>query len=138
MGQPNIAARYQILLILWFAMCMSIAFFIVLSYFVAISPSGNSSLGLILESATVVPFALSFLVKQQVLGKALAERKLDLVQSAYVASFALCEASALLGVLDHFLNGSKYFYVGFIFAALGMLLHFPRKSHLLAVAGQEF
>ena len=138
MAEPNIAARYQTLLILWFAICMSITFFMVIIYLVSVHPSGNPSLGLALESATVVPFAVSFLVKQQLLGKAIAARKIDLVQSGYTAAFSLCEASALLGVLDRFVNGSKYFFVGFVLAGLGMLLHFPQKRHLLAATGQEF
>jgi hypothetical protein len=135
---PDIAARYQTLLILWFSICMSLVMFMVLIYLVATNPAGSASLGLILESATVVPFALSFLVKQHFLGKAISEQKIDFVQPGYVAAFALCEASALLGLLDRFVNGSKYFFVGFVLAGLGMLSHFPRRKHLVAALGQKF
>jgi len=138
MTNPNIASRYLTLLILWFAICTSIAVLMVLIWFVKGNPAGNSTLALVLEFAAVFPFGASFLLKQQFLSKAVAERKLDLVQTAYVMAFALCEASALLGLLDHFVNGSKFFYVGFILGVLGMLLHFPLKKHLLAATGQEF
>ena len=138
MTNQDIGPRYLTLLILWFAICVSIGLFMVMIWFVPSSASGNPTLGLVLEAATVAPFGLSFLVKQKLLGKAIAEQKLEGVQSAYIPAFALCEASALLGLLDHFINGSKYFYVGFILAGLGMLFHFPQKRHLRAAAGQEF
>ena len=138
MTNQDIGPRYLTLLILWFAICVSIGLFLVIIYFAGTNAAGNPSLSLILESATVVPFAVSFLAKQLLLGKAVAEQNIDKVQPAYVMAFALSEASALLGLLDRFLNGSKYFYIGFILAGLGMLFHFPQQRHLRAAAGQEF
>ena len=55
----------------------------------------------------------------------------DLVQSAYVLSFALCETSALFGLADHFTTGSGYHYVAFAIAGLGLLLHFPLRQNLV-------
>jgi hypothetical protein len=54
--------------------------------------------------------------------------------SAYIVSFALCESAALFALMDHFTTGSGYYRFGFILAAIGMLLHFPKKEHLRAVS----
>ena len=145
----TIEMRHRTLFILWFAICMSVLMFLVLVQFtpVQIKPgqstcsvclSNNLRLSLILNSFAIVPIGISFLVKQRILGQAIASQRIDLVQTAYVAAFALCEVSALLGVADHFINGSRYYYVGFIFAGLGLLLHFPRKQHLLDASQQQF
>jgi len=137
-SDPNISLRYRSLLTLWFAITMSVMMFLALVYVTDTRMTGNRTLTLVLEIVAVVPFGLSFLVKQRILAKAVAEQKLDLVQSGYIAAFALCEPAALLGLVDHFANGSPYFYVGFLFAGLGMLLHFPQKKYLLAAANQQF
>jgi|SRR5580765_7413646 len=137
-NQPNIDARYRTLLILWGAICMSIFTFLIMVQFVPKPATGNAMLSLALNCAGVVPLGLSFLVKQRILDQAVAQQKLDQVQAAYVVAFALCEAAALLGLADHFITGSRYYYLGFTFGGLGMLLHFPRKRHLLAASSQEF
>lgn len=137
-NQPTIEMRYRTLLILWFAICMSVLLLLVLVLFTPVTVAGNPQLTVILNGLAVVPMGISFLFKRQMLGQAVAEQSLDRVQSAYVMAFALCEASALLGLLDHFLNGSRYYFVGFMFAALGMLLHFPRKQHLLDASQKQF
>ena len=147
--QPNIESRYRTLFTLWFAICMSVMLLFVLSKFTAvkITPkppacpdclSPDLRLSLILNGLAIVPLGISFVVKQLILGQAIAKQKIDMVQTAYVAAFALCESSALLGLLDHFINGLPFYYVGFIFAVMGMLLHFPRKQHLLDASQQQF
>ena len=147
--QPNIETRYRTIFTLWFAICMSVLLLLVLVRFtpVKITPQPSACpdclspalrLSLILSCLTMVPIGISFLVKQRILGQAIAKQKIDMVQTAYVASFALCESSALLGLLDHFINSSPLYYVGFILAGLGMLLHFPRKQHLLDASQKQF
>lgn len=119
-------------------MTMSVLTFLAVIYFIPVEVVPNRTLSLLLNLVAIVPFGISFLVKQQILNKAIAEQKLELVQVGYVVAFALCEAAALLSVVDHFANHSPYFYVGFIFAGLGMLLHFPQKKYLLNAANQQF
>jgi hypothetical protein len=91
-----------------------------------------------LNSIAIVPVGVSFLLKQRILEQAVAGQRLDLVQTGYILAWALCEMAALLGLMDHFANGYRYYYVGFIFAAAGLLLHFPRKQHLLDASQQQF
>ena len=130
-NQPNIEARYRTLLILWFAICMSVLIFLVVINFTPVAAAANRQLTLALNSLGIVPVALSFLLKQRALVKSVETQRLDLVQSAYVLSFALCESSALLGVVDHFTTGSRYSYFAFVIAGLGLLLHFPQRKNLV-------
>ena len=129
--QPNISERYRTLLILWFAMCMSVLIFLVVINFARVTADENRQLTLVLNSLGILPVALSFLLKRKVLAKSVQRQRLDLVQSAYVLSFALCESSALLGMVDHFTTGSKYYYFAFIIAGFGLLLHFPQRQTLV-------
>jgi hypothetical protein len=137
-NQTNIALRYRTLLTLWFAITMSIVLWLVLIHFKASTNPVNQKLGLLLTCLGLVPMSVSFLVKQILMGKAIAGQNLMLVQQAYVTSWALCEAAALLGLLAHFLAASPHYYFGFIIAGLGIVLHFPQRKHLLQAAGQEF
>ena len=137
-NQTNIDTRYRTILTLGSAITMSVVIFAVMTVFVPSTAPGNARLSLMLNCGGIVPLALSFLLKSQVLSKAVQQQRLDQVQVAYVLSFALSEMAALLAVLDHFMNAGPYFYVGFIFAGLGMLSHFPQKKHLLEAPGREF
>ena len=136
-GQPDIDARYRSLLILWFAICASVLMFLVLTRLTPIAAVENQKLTLLLNTLGVVPVALSFLLKQRALAKSIETQRLDLVQSAYVLSFALCESSALLGLLDHFLTGSRYYYFAFVIAGVGLLLHFPQKQNLVSASSYK-
>jgi hypothetical protein len=129
--QPDLEARYRTLLILWFAICMSVLMFLVLTRLSSVGAVENRQLTLALNSLGLLPVALSFLLKQRALAKSVATQRLDLVQSAYVLSFALCESSALLGLVDHFTTGSRYSYFAFVIAGIGLLLHFPQKQNLV-------
>ena len=129
--QPDIDARYRTLLILWFAICMSVLMFLALTRLASVAAVENRNLTLALNSLGLLPVALSFLLKQRALAKSVATQRLDLVQSAYVLSFALCESSALLGLVDHFTTGSRYSYFAFVIAGIGLLLHFPQKQNLV-------
>lgn len=137
-NETNIPLRYRTLLTLWSAIAMSIVLWLVLIHFVASAYPVNQRLGLLLVCLGLVPVSLSFLVKQILIGKAIAGQSLMAVQQAYVTSWALCEAAGLLGLLAHFLAASPHYYLGFIIAGIGIGLHFPQRKHLLQASGQEF
>ena len=130
-GQPDVGARYRTLLILWFAICMSVLILFALTRLANVAAVENAKLTLALSAIGLAPVGLSFLLKQRTLAKSVETQRLDLVQSAYVLSFALCESSAVLGLVDHFTTGSKYSFFAFGIAGLGMLLHFPQRQNLV-------
>ena len=130
-NQPDVNARYRTLIVLWFAICLPVLFFLAIIYMSPVAVTENRQLSLVLNSIGVVPVALSFLLKQKLLAKSVETQCLDLVQKAYLLSFALCESSALLGLTEHSITGSNYYYFSFAIAGLGLLLHFPQKQNLV-------
>ena len=134
----SIDQRHRTLLILWLGMLMSLVMYLVFIYLAPVAPAPNQKLTLVLNTAGLVPVAASFLIKQILLGKAVAAQQVRQVHSAYIISFALCEVSALLGLFDYRVTGSKYFYVGFAIGGIGLLLHFPRRQHLLDASQRQF
>jgi putative exporter of polyketide antibiotics len=83
-----------------------------------------------LTAAGVFLAIISFAIKQKFIAQAEAQQSPGLFQTGLIISLALCEAAALLGLLDHFVTGNPYYFVLFIVAILGMLLHFPRRDQL--------
>ena len=136
-NQPTIEMRYRNLLVLWFGISMSVMSFLAFVQFIRVSVESNVKLSLILNSVGILPVGLSFLLKQRILEQAISGQNIERVQIAYVLAWALCEMSALLGLVDHFVNGSPYYFIGFVFAILGMLGHFPRKQHLLDASQKQ-
>ena len=130
-GAASIEERHRTLFILWFAMCMSLIMYLVFIYLAPVEPAPNPKLTLLLNTVGLVPVAASFLIKQILLERAASAQQVQQVHSAYIVSFALCEVSGLLALLDYRLTGSKYYYVGFAIGLIGLLLHFPRKQHLV-------
>ena len=126
----TIEARILTMLILWFAMLMSVVIYFVITMFVRRSEdlAANQSLSLALLVAGVSTTLVSFLIKAKLLARAVEQRNLARVQQAYIVTFAITEVAALLGLLDFFSTSDRYYYALFIIAACGMLLHFPRRE----------
>ena len=79
--------------------------------------------------ASLVSFGASFALKAKWLAQARALRRADTAQSGYVLAFALCESVAVFGVFSHFAARAPEAVYFFALAALGILLHFPRRRH---------
>src|SRR6267142_1809885 len=117
--EDNLNKRYQTLLILWFALLVSI------------NQPGTSSRSLLIVALTALGTFLvvvSFPVKQRLLERAVEKQDTALVQKALVIACAMCEVSALLGLLEHLVIGNREYYLLFVMAAGGTAFHFPRRS----------
>jgi hypothetical protein len=66
--------------------------------------------------------------------KAINNTDIAALQSAHIVSLALCESAALFGVLDRFMTASQTSWFLFAIAAIGILLHFPKKDQIRAVS----
>lgn len=127
------------MIILWAAIFLSIATYLVFIWMRPVAPDPeNTKLALILVSMSTVPVALSFFVKDTLLGKAAEKQKPEQVQTAYIIAFALSESAVLIGLLTYLVTGSRYYIVAMGIGALGILLHFPRKRHLLDATYKPF
>jgi len=131
--KEKVEVRYRTFLILWVMMLVSIALFLGLALGVkGANAVGNPTLSLALVGTAFAMVVVSFLIKQRIVRQAIAKRDVGSLRSGYIVGYALCESAALFGLLDHFVTGSNYNYFSFAIAALGMLLHFPKKDHVRA------
>jgi hypothetical protein len=126
--------RYQTLLVLWFALFMSVAMYFVFSLVVPLTNEpGNPPNPALVITLMVLGFllvVLSFVVKSKLLEQSVQKQDPGLVQKALVVACALCEVSALLGLMERFLIGYRYYYFLFLFSAAGIALHVPRRNQL--------
>ena len=131
-----IEQRILTMRILWFSMLMSVVIYYVFTLFVERSEdvAENPSLSLSLLGAGVTTTLLSFLIKSKLLTKAVDQQNVGMVQQAYIVTWALTEVAALLGVLDYFATSHRHYFILFIVAAGGLLLHFPRRETVVNAA----
>lgn len=118
---------------IWTAMLMSIGFYYAFTFFAKRPENAepNSTIFLVLLAIAVSTVLISFPVKNKLISQAIEQQHVPLVQQAYIVAWALSEVAALLGLLDFFLTGNRYFYLLFLIAVLAQLLHFPRREHVI-------
>ena len=127
--------RYQTMLILWFALLMSVAMYFVVSQLAppAAAPP-NPILTFTLTAVGTFLVGISFVLKRKLLRRSVDEQDLSLVQKALVIACAICEAAALLGLVERFAVSGRDYLLLFVIAAAGIALHFPRRSQLEAAS----
>jgi hypothetical protein len=129
----NIDARYRTMLVIWFALLMSVGLYFSLTLVIERPAAGDNPVLLWgLMAASIFPLLLSFVLKGKLLALSVREQRPDLVQSAMILAVALCESVGLFGLLIFFTTGTPYYYGFFIVSILAMLLHMPRRDQLLA------
>jgi hypothetical protein len=133
-AEAKVAARYQVFLLIWISMLTSLFVFLVVTLVIPSSAPFNREMSFLLLGASLFVVIVSMFLKNHFLKRAMAKQELQSLMNAYVVGFALCDVAALLGVLDHMSNNSPYFYFAFIIAAIGFLLHFPKKDHVRAAS----
>ena len=124
-------ARQRGLLLIWGAQLMSIALLLAITRIVEVPAreGDNGVLLLALGLVALAAFGLSFPLKAKLLAQSAVQSRPDLATTAYVLAFLFCESCALFGVFAHFITGAREALYFFIPAALGFLLHFPRRAH---------
>jgi len=134
-NETDLDARYRTMLILWFALLMNIGVFFVFSLFMGPEigvAAPNVLLTVVLTALGTFLVILSFAVKRKLLERSVERQDVQLVQKALVIACAMCEASALLGLIQRFVVGNREYYLLFLVAAIGTALHFPKREHLVA------
>jgi len=132
--------RHRSLLVIWAAMLASVGAYAAVA--VLARPGGGGTtgdaVGLALVGLGGACVLASFVVKQRLLSRAVAEQRPELVSTAYVVGFALSEAAGLAGLVSAFVvGGGGFLYLLFVVSGVGLLLHFPRRDDLLAAAYEE-
>lgn len=134
----DLDARHRTLLIIWAAMLTMVGLYFALAFVLKPTPDGGDEtllFALLVTGASVT--VASFIIKQRILSRAVAEQKPDLVTTAYVVGLAMSDAAGLLGLVSVFIFEGRLPYMLFLIAAVGLLLHFPRRDDLLAAAYRE-
>ena len=132
----NVELRIRSLRTMWIALIFSIGGYFVLTLFAHRSENteANSMLSAILAVVAASATLISFPIKSKLLTLAVDRGQVQQVQQAYVVAWAVTEVGALLGVLDYFMTTNRYYYVLFLIAACGQLLHFPRSEHVISAS----
>ena len=139
----DLDTRYRTMLILWFALLLSIVMLFVMTIVAAPAPvdrdrEASTSVKLfVLAGIGTFLVVLSFVIKRKMLQRSVEKQEPMLVQQAIVLACAMCEVSALLGVFESFAIGSGDHYVLFLVSAIGIALHFPKRDQLLAASWNE-
>ena len=134
--QSNLDKRYQTMVVLWFSLLASVGMYLLVALFVAPQhanePQNTSShlMIVVLTASGTFLVIVSFVVKQRILERSVEKQDVNLVQKALVVACAMCEVSALLGLLGRFTIGNREYYWLFLLAAAGLAFHFPRRSQL--------
>jgi hypothetical protein len=135
--QETFELRLRTMRTLWIAMILSIAAYFAFSLFVGrlahLEP--NPALSLVMLAGAVASVLISFPIKSKLLNRAIEQQRVQMVQQAYIVAWAISEVAALLGLLDFFTTGDRYYYVLLIIAAVGQLLHAPRREHIVNASG---
>ena len=139
----DLDTRYRTMLILWFALLMSVVMLFVMTFVVEPVPfnedrdAPTSVVLFVLAAVGTFLVVLSFAVKRKMLQRSVERQEVMLVQQALVLACAMCEVSALFGVVERFMIGSGDHYLLFLVSAVGIALHFPKRNHLLAASWNE-
>ena len=124
--------------LIWLAILAGlITLFVVTRLFESPPGSGLEVMFWILFALGLVNLGASFILKQKLLKQAIEQQKLELVRSAYILAFALCESIGLFGLIAHFIAGSKYYYFLFVLGGFGVVMHKPQRDDLAAASGAD-
>lgn len=130
--QSQIEQRIRTLRFLWVALVLSIAGYYVLTRIAqpnAATPNDTLSLTMVVIGLVTIP--VSVVIKKRFLNQAVELQQPQLVQQGYIIALAVNEVAALLGVFDFFITGNRYYFVMFMIAVCGQLLHFPKRQHVI-------
>ena len=128
----QIEQRIRTLRTLWGALLMSLGVYYGFTLFVE-QPANNrnNALSLSFLGAGLVTIPISIVIKKRFLTQSVEQQQLQLVQQGYIIAWAVSEVAALLGILDFFQTGNRYYFVLILIAACGQLLNFPQRQHVL-------
>jgi hypothetical protein len=131
--QAKVTARCRGLLVIWGAQFVTLAIFVALTRIVEIAarPGDDALRFQLFDVLGGAGLALSFVLKRILLRRAAATKRPDVATTAYVVAFALCELAAIFGLVNYFISGVPIVLL-FVLAAVGLLLHFPRRVHIEA------
>lgn len=144
MQNSNTEQSYKTLMIIWFALVVSQVLFLVVIFFAKpelfrlnfAQPllGENAVMIIVFAFIAIINFALSFVMKKRSYEQAIEKQQIAFVQTGLILACALCEAISLFGMVLAFAFSYQYFFLWSALGILGILLHFPRRTDVLAVS----
>ena len=134
--EVDLDKRYQTLLVLWIAMLMNVVMFFVLILIASPESAGRpdtepfSIVTFVLAALGAFLVVISFTVRNKLLERSVDRQEIALVQKAYVLAWAICEVSAVIGIVKRFVLRNSDYFLMLIIAFIGIALHFPKRDHL--------
>ena len=117
------------LIVLWVAFLVSISlFYVIITQVPPESTDPASPLPMILLGLAVVDILASFWVRTRLGARPGETRTEQQVRAAHIASFALSEAAAIMGVVAHFAVGWPNVWIFLVLGGFAMLLNYPRAA----------
>ena len=125
--------KLRTLRVLWLALFASTGLYFMLTFFLGRSEARepNPILSLILIVIGLFTTLFSFVIKSKLIARAIEQQQIQLVQQAYIVTWAVTEVAGLLGFFDFVVTGHGHYYILFIIAACGFVLNAPRRDHLI-------
>jgi ABC-type Na+ efflux pump permease subunit len=91
----------------------------------------NAPIVLVFALLALTNLILSFVIRARSNEQAIADQKPAYVQTGLIIACAFCESISILGFLLAVAFSYPYFYFWFALGIIGIVLHFPRRKHLL-------
>jgi F0F1-type ATP synthase membrane subunit c/vacuolar-type H+-ATPase subunit K len=136
--QNRVDSDLRTLRIIWLVILVGVTtLFVVTRLVQPLAAEGSKTLFWILWGLGFVTFGASFILRFKLLKQATAQQKPEMVRSAYIVAFALCEATGIFGLMAYFITGIQYYYLFFVLSGFGILLHKPQRDDLLAADGER-
>lgn len=138
-NQQNLDARYRTMVILWIAQIMSVLMLFLVTQFVEVPADRpeNNVLSFVFAAVGMFCAIISFVVRAKLLRESVEKQNLPRVQTAYLVGRALCDVPAILGVVERFILPGREYLLLLLIGGLAMLLHYPRRSDLLAASYKD-
>ena len=138
-NENNIDTAFRSMMILWIAQIMSVVMFFVITQLVDVPGDRpeNNIVSFVFAAVGSFCAIISFVVRARLLRESVDKQDPKLVQTANIAGRALCEVPAILGVVERFILPGREYLLLLLIGALAMLLHYPRRSDLLAASYKD-
>lgn len=134
----GLEVRLRTMRIIWVVFLLNICVGALFGFFVLRSKDAteevadNPALLAAFAAIALLSVAVSFLIKGRFYAQAAVRGEPARAHQGFVIATALCEVSAVLGLVGLIVTQNRYAYLLFALGALGQLLHFPRRDELAA------
>ena len=145
MENQTLQQEYRTLKLIWFVLLFSQAMFLIVLFtakpevfrFDSAAPflSGENSIFVaVFASLAITNLALSFIIKKRCLQPAAEKQETQYVRLGLIIGCAFCESISVMGMILAFAFSYQYFFLWFLLGIIGIVLHFPKRTDLMAAS----